>query len=228
MKRTFAVVGLGTLGTELVKALSEGGATVIAIDNDAHAVDQLKDSASQAVCMDVTNEQAFEDTGAFDVDVAILAMRRNFEVAVLATYMFRKHGVREIVAHVDSELEAQAIRAVGATSVVFPEKDLARWLAQRLLYPGLTPHVSLGGDVSILEIPCPASFVGKTLADLHLRKKHEVAVIAIKRPADEKHANGNGSTEVVPSPESPLTAGSVLVVLGKSKTLEAFIAHLSR
>ncbi len=221
MKRTFAVIGLGTLGSQLVRSLYEGGADVLAIDKDEDAVSRLKDNATQAICVDVSNEQALEEAGVFDVGVAVLALRRNFDMTVLGTYMCKKRGVKEIVVHVDSDLEAQAIQAVGATSVVFPERDLARYLAQKLLFPKLSDHVSLGHDVNIVELRCPERFVGKTLADLCIPKKYDVVVVAVRQEPPDGQADRN--VKIVPSPDEPLEAGSILVVLGRSKSLDVFV-----
>ncbi|NUM54284.1 MAG: TrkA family potassium uptake protein [Candidatus Hydrogenedentes bacterium] len=218
MKRTFAVVGLGTLGAQLVRSLYEGGADVIALDKDEDAVSRVKDTSTQAICVDVANEQALDDAGVFEVDVAILALRRNFEITVLGAFMCKKRGVQEIIVHVDSDLEAQVVRAIGATSVVFPERDLARYLAEKLLHPKLTDHVSLGHDVDIAELQCPQRWVGKTLADLRIRKKHDVVVVAIRQD------DANQDVQIVPSPDEPLRAGNVLVVLGRSKALDAFVS----
>lgn len=222
MKRTFAVIGLGTLGSQLARSLYEGGADVLALDKDEAAVGRVRDSATQAICIEVTNEQALEEAGVFDADVAILALRRNFDITVLATFMCKQRGMKEIIVHVDSELEAQAIEAIGATQVVFPERDLARYLAQKLLFPKLSDHVSLGHDVDVVELRCPDHFIGKTLADLHIPKKYDVVVVAVRQEQLEKGAGTE--VEIVPSPNAPLQAGSILVALGRSKSLDAFVA----
>lgn len=224
MKRTFAVIGLGTLGAQLVKSLYAGGADVIAADKDEDAVNRLKDEATQAICVDVINEDALEAAGIFDVDVAILALRRNFDMTVLGTYMLKKRGVKEIIVHVDSLLESQAIQAIGATSVVFPERDLARYLAEKLLYPKLSDHVSLGHDVNVVEVRCPERFVGKTLADLKIPKKYDVVVVAVRQ--EPKAGEAEHEIKIVPAPDAPLPAGCILVVLGRSKALDTFVSSI--
>ena len=224
MKRTFAVIGLGTLGSQLVKSLNEGGADVIAADRDEEAVNRLKDVATQAICVDVSNEAALETAGIFDVDVAILALGKHFDMTVLGTFMLKKRGVKEILAQVDTLLEAQAVHAIGATSAVFPERDLARFIAHKLLYPGIGDHVSLGHDVNVVEVRCPERFVGKTLADLRIPKKFDVVVVAVRQ--EPQTGQPGQDIKIVPSPDAPLAAGSVLVVLGKSKALDAFVSSL--
>ena len=48
----FAVIGLGRFGSLLVRALSEEGMEVIAVDRNQHAVEAVKDYATVAVAFD--------------------------------------------------------------------------------------------------------------------------------------------------------------------------------
>lgn len=217
MKKTFVVVGLGTFGAAAASALYKGGATVIAVDHDEKAVNRMKKLATQAICVDVDNEEALESVGVFDANVVILALRRHFDTSVLATHMFKNHGVNEIVVHIDSEREASAILSIGATETIFPERDMAEHLAQRLLCPELAKQIPLSPDTGIIEIPCPSGFSGQSLAELQIRKRFGVTVIAVKTPKPE---GGEEELNAAPSPEEVLSSGSTLIVLGKTKHLQ--------
>ena len=115
MKRTFAVIGLGTLGSQLVRSLYEGGADVLP-STDEDAVSRLKDNATQAICLHGPTNRRWKN-GFFRRWRCRAGVAADFDMTVLGTYMC-KRGVKEINAG-RSDLEAQAIQAVGATSVVF-------------------------------------------------------------------------------------------------------------
>ena len=87
MKRTFVVVGLGTFGMRTAQALYAGGADVLAIDQDEQVVAQVSPMVTRAVCADATDEKVLSTVGAFDVDCAIVAIRRQFDTTVLLTHM---------------------------------------------------------------------------------------------------------------------------------------------
>ena len=218
MARTVLVVGLGTFGLQAAKALYQGGATVIAIDVDSKAVEAAQDSVTQAVCVDVNNESALEAAGAFDVDVVVLALRHYFATSVLATHMFKTRGVKDIVAHVDSNREAAAVRAIGATTAVFPERDMALRVAQQLLNPGLGEQIPVGGDMVMIDLTCTAFSAGKTLEELQIGHIKGLAVVAIRSKPDKP--GKEEKVALTPPPDTVVNPGDILIVIGTGKALE--------
>ena len=216
-RASVVVVGLGTFGFQTATVLYEGGANVLAIDRVEGKIDEISNSVTKAICVDVTHTDALRANGAFDMDVAVVALRRHFDASVLATHALRKEGVEEILVQVDTEQEAEAIVAVGATSAVFPERDMAERIARNILVPGIIDYLPLGADVAIIEAPTPGSFIGKTLIELNVRSQFGITVIAIT-----SQAGGTESVEVAPPPDQPLTGGGNLVVIGKTQQLEEF------
>ena len=225
MEKMFVVFGLGTFGMQTAQALYRGGATVLVIDYNEQMVEHVSASVTQAVCAEATDEEALQAVGVFDANAAIVALRRHFDTSVLVTHLLKARGVKEILVQVDSEKEADAIRAVGATAVIFPERDMAERIARALLVPDLAEQIPLGDDVGIIETPCPPHFVSKTLIDLDIRRNFGVMVIAIKsRLLAEK---GKEKVEVAPPPDQPLRPGDRLLVIGHSSALARFKESLS-
>lgn len=221
MKKTFCVIGLGTFGYRTAVDLYEGGADVLALDVDEDVVDQISNRVTRAACLDATDEEAMRAVGAFEADTAIVSIRRHFDTTVLVTHALRRENVPQILVQVDSDKEADAIRVLGATGVIFPERDMAERIARNLLMPDLADQIPLGERHGIIDAPCPAEFVGKTLIELNIRKNHRVTVLAIRR----KGSKGSGGVlHVDPAPDEPLQKGDVLVILGESKRLTAFKA----
>jgi trk system potassium uptake protein TrkA len=120
---------------------------------------------------------------------------------------------------VETEHQAQAIRMIGATNVVFPERDTALQLVRSLMYPGLADQIALGEDFSVLDVPCPPQFDGQSLAALNLRRKHHVTLLATKLPATAEHSE---RMNINPTPDEPLDADSHLIVVGSHKRLTQF------
>ncbi len=221
MKKTVLVIGLGTFGTQIARTLSQGGANVLAIDLDEERVNWVSKYVAKAVRANAIDSKAMKSVGAYDAEIAIVALRRHFDMSVLTTNLLRQAGIKQILVQVDSELEADAIQMVGATSVIFPERDMATRMAHKLLVPDLAEFIPLGADTSIIEIPCPASFVGKSLAELQVRKISDVTVIGVK---SHEKVGGKIVVEVqVPiHPNKQLKASETLIVVGKTVNLESF------
>ncbi len=220
MKLNVVVLGLGTFGSQAAVSLSEGDANVLAVDIDERAVERISSQVTRAMCADATNEEAMEAAGALEVDTAVVALRRHFATAVLAVYMLRKHGVERIFAHVGTEQEGEAIRAVGATDIVFPEHDMADRVAQKLLTPDLADLIPLDRNVVIVEMPCPQSFVGKSPADLDIRRKYGVTIIAVRSAPPEPGASGE--INVAPASDVTLEHGDIIYLIGEVEQLDAF------
>ncbi|MDX2175590.1 MAG: TrkA family potassium uptake protein [Candidatus Sumerlaeia bacterium] len=215
--RSFVVIGLGTFGAQTARQLYAGGASVLAIDKMELEVDMIANHVTRAVAADATNEEVLGKLGAFDCDVAIVALRRHFDVTVLVTHMLKRNGMDEILVQVDSDKESSAIRAVGASQVIFPEKDMAETLARRLLVPDLADQIPLGEDCGVIELPVPEAFIGKSLIELDVRRNHAVNVIAVKLPPDDR--SKKPKVQLNPPPGQPLPRGAVLMVLGDSRSL---------
>ena len=78
-------------------------------------------------------------------------------------------------------LHGRILEKLGVTRVVFPEREMAMRIAHSLVIPNVLDYIELSGDFSIVEVPAPAEFFGKTLRDIGLRARFGLTTIAIKR-----------------------------------------------
>ena len=84
------------------------------------------------------------------------------------------------------------------TRVVFPEREMAVRIAHSLVIPNVLDYIELSGDFSIVEVPAPPEFFGKTLRDIGLRARFGLTTIAIKRRQGRARAS---FTTVSPGPD---------------------------
>ena len=99
---------------------------------------------------------------------------------------------------------------IGANKVVFPEKDSGIRLAKNLLSSGFIDVIELTEDVSMLELDVKEEWIGKSLLELHLRKKYSINVIAIKE---------NNKVQTNIDPTILLNNNMKLIVVAKSSKL---------
>ena len=95
--------------------------------------------------------------------------------------------------------------------VVFPERDIADRVVRRLMVPDLLEHIPLSAGTAILEVPVPASFVGRSIMELEIRTRFHVYVIGVKR---RDAASRTPQVELAPTPATTFRGGDVLLVLG--------------
>ncbi len=213
-RRSFAVIGLGRFGSATAVTLSELGQDVIGIDSSEERVREMSDVLLQAVQLDATDEKALRAAGIHTVDVAIISIGENIESSVLVVMLVKELGIKTIIAKAVTPLHGRILEKLGVSRVVFPEREMAQRLAHSLVVPNVLEYIELSRDFSIVEIPAPAEFVGKTLRQLELRSRYGLTLIALKRPTDRGLV-----TNISPGADDPIQAGDVLALLGSHERL---------
>jgi trk system potassium uptake protein TrkA len=214
MKR-FTVIGLGRFGSNLARALTAGGAEVIAIDKDRDIIENIRDHVTVAIRLDSTDENALKSQGIDRVDIAVVGMGagHGFESAILTVVNLKRLGVPQIYARAENLTAGTVFTAIGADDVIYPEIETAQRWAYRLIMPHIEEKIDFSPGYSLARITAPASFNGKTVMDLQLRQKYNVNLVAIKR-ADQNIKPDEDSIINVPMPSTVIYADDILMVAG--------------
>lgn len=242
MKR-FAVIGLGRFGRRLAVMLARAGAEVIAVDRDRDVIEDIRDSVTLAICMDGTDENALRTQGLDKVDVAVVGLGTDFENAMLTTVILKQLGVPLVVSRATTVVRADILKRIGADALVNPEEEAAYRWAHRLLGPSVIEQIELAEGHSLVQVPVPEEWVGKSLAELDVRRRYGVNVVAIRHPASpaaeaealrgsekekEKSAKSvaaptdrGGEVIEVPLPHSKLSAGDIVVLIGADEAISS-------
>lgn len=209
-----AVIGLGSFGINVVAALAKKkDIEIIAIDMDENKVNEIKDLATQPINMDATNKDNLVSIGIEDVDVAVVSSGPSLEPSILTVHILKQLGTPHIIAKALSEDHEKILRLIGATEVVFPERDEAQKLGHQINAPNLIDYLPLQSGFVIQEIAPPDAFIGKTLIEIGLRKKYKVTVLAIKSIIPDV-------TTINPGGEEVIKESDILIVFGESDDIE--------
>ena len=209
----FAVIGLGSFGSNIAKTLYEKGNEVLAVDEDKEKIDEVKNFVSHAVHMDAADKENLQALGIKDMDVVIVSLGPEMEASILTVLYLNEMGTKRIVAKALTEDHAKILESVGATEIIYPEKDMAIKTALKLSCPNVLEYLPLISGFGIQEIAPPEKFIGKNLRELDLRNKYGIQVIAIKELIPEK-------TTFVPKADFVLKDSDILVIMGEDKQLE--------
>ena len=211
---TYAVIGLGRFGSAVASTLVELGQEVIGIDSGEERVRQMADVLSQTAQLDATDVKALREIGVQDVDCAVVSIGENIEASLLVVMQVKDLGVPRIIAKAVTELHGRILERLGVTRVIFPEREMAIRVAHSLVVPNVLDYIELSKDFSIVEVPAPRAFVGKTLKQLELRPRFGLTLIAIKR-----HSGPGGveKTTVAPSADEMIEEGDVVALIGATE-----------
>lgn len=213
-RKRYAVLGLGQFGRSLAEELCEAGCEVLAVDRNPKLVEQIRDRVTSAAVADVKDPAALGELVNDTFDGAIVAMGDSLESCILATLQLKEIGVPMIYAEASDPQRAEVLTRIGANKVISPERDYGRRLARGLAGHDLIDFVPLTVGYGVCEIVAPDWCVGKSLAELNLRRERKLAVIAIR---DLK-----GRVTVVPDADTMIAADDQLTIVGQDTDLADF------
>lgn len=211
--KQFAIIGLGNFGYYLAIHLYEKGHEVLAIDRRSALVQDIKDHVSQAVVADATDIKALEALGVKEMDTVVVCIGTNLGDSILTVLNLNDLGIKHLLAKATSESHARILKKTGAHEIVFPEKDQAVHLGERLHNPNVLDYLPSIENYSIVRIPPPSSFVGKALRELNLINRYGVQIVAIRKEDSEE-------INIIPTANYIVTEKDLMIILGPNPKLD--------
>jgi trk system potassium uptake protein TrkA len=203
---------MGIFGFNIVKELYENGFDVIAIDKNKDAVQMARDCSTKAIVADGTNREVMEEIGIQEDDVVIVSFGEDLAAATLTTLHLKQMKIRTIIVKAPNEEHKLILEKIGATEVMIPEREIAHKVARSLISPNVLEYLPLSEDYVISEVAPPNEFLGKNLAELQLRSRYHIEVIAIKDVLSDK-------LTMIPKATFVLKDGDILVVVGREEEI---------
>lgn len=210
--KTILLIGLGRFGRHVAMKLHELNHQVMAVDQDEEKVNRILPYVTSAQIGDSTNEEFLASLGVRNFDVCIVAIGDNFQSSLETASLLKEAGAKKVVARAARDIQAKFLLRNGADEVVYPERQIAVWTAIRYSSDNISDYIALGDDHAIFEIQVPYNWVGKTIGQLDVRKRHHVSILAIKQ-------NGHFAMTVI-TPETCLPANSTMLVLGTNQNVQ--------
>jgi len=211
------IVGLSAFGMTVARRLTELGCQVLAIDSNQERVQTMRDTVTQAVVADATDKELLTTLGVRDADAVVVSLGDQIDRSILVTLALKEVGAKNVIVKGVSDDHRKVLELIGVNEVIFPERDMAVRVANRLSAPRIVDQIELGQGYSVIELAAPQPWVGKTLLELGVRAKYTVEVILVK-----KSARGRALPEIdVPRPDAVIEPDDMLVVVGNDDALDA-------
>jgi trk system potassium uptake protein TrkA len=212
MKRV-VVIGLGIFGSQLARQLYDKGIEVVAIDKNKDVVQRIKDHSTKAVLADATDKEVLESIGIDAADTVVISFGEDLSASTLLTLYLKEMKVKEVIVKVPNEDYKRILLKVGASEAIIPEREIANKVARSIISPNVLEYLPISEDYTIVELAPPSSFIGKSLAELDLRKRYQLQVIAIRDVLLEK-------LQMVPRASSIIKDSDVLVIIGREEDIQ--------
>lgn len=206
--KTILLIGAGQFGVHLAKKLNQLGHEILAVDSLEERVDRILPYCTSAQIGDASDSEFLETLGIEDYDVCFITIGDNFQDSLETTSLVKELGGKIVVARASNDVHAKFLLRNGADQIFYPEKQVADWAAIKCSSEHILDFMELGGDIALYEVDVPDEWVGKTIGQLDVRRRHHINIIGKKQ---------NGRLDITLSPDTVFNPGETIFVLGTKK-----------
>ncbi|WNB90556.1 TrkA family potassium uptake protein [Bacillus sp. NEB1478] len=218
MKKQYAVIGLGRFGGSMVKALSDQGMEVLAIDIDEERVNEFSNIATHAVIADTTDEGVLKSLGIRNFQHVVVAIGDNLQASILTTLILKEMGVEKITVKAQNDYHEKVLKKIGADKIIHPERDMGIRIAHQIVSSSVLDYLELSDEHSMVELKASEKMNGKTLIELDIRARFGCNVVAIKRGKE---------IYVSPKANQSIHPDDILIVIGRDKDINRLEKHIT-
>ncbi|MBR5372710.1 MAG: TrkA family potassium uptake protein [Oscillospiraceae bacterium] len=210
--KSVLIIGAGQFGIHIAKRMGKMRCEIMAIDNSEERINAILPYVTNAQIGDSTNADFVSSLGIPDYDVCIVTISDNFQNSLETTALLRELGARKIISRAQNDVQEKFLLRNGADETVYPEKQTANRLAIKESSDDILDVFQIDHDVNIYEVRMPKAWAGKTVAELDIRKKHHLNIIAVRTPEQL----------VVPMPDMVLLPEDDLLIIGNIKDVKKY------
>lgn len=209
--KSILLVGLGRFGRHIAEKLNALNHQVMAVDRREGRVDAILPFVTNAQIGDSTNPDFLTSLGIRNFDFCIVAIGDDFQSSLETTSLLKELGAKLVVSRAASDVHAKFLLRNGADEIIYPEKQLANWVAIRYSADHIFDYIELDDNHAIFEVQVPQDWIGKTVGELDVRKKYGINIMGLKE---------NGKMNLTVTPATGITASQTLLVLGTMRQIQ--------
>lgn len=209
-KKSVLLIGLGKFGTQIAEELYKLGHDIMIVDQNEERVSNAMKYAANGQIGNSTNADFLKTLGINDYDFCIVSIGGDFQSSLETTCLLKELGAKTVISRAESDAQAKFLLRNGADEVVYPEKQLAAWMAIKYSSESIIDYIEVDENCSILEVTIPKDWLGKTIRQIDIRNKYGINIVALKQ-------NGKASANF--SPDEVLIKDYTMLVIGSYKSI---------
>ncbi|MCR4615662.1 MAG: TrkA family potassium uptake protein [Clostridiales bacterium] len=209
--KSFLLIGAGKFGKSIAMELNRMGQQVMIVDKNEDLIEDIMPYVTDGQIGDCSNKEFLRLLGVSNFDTAIVTIAEDFQSSLETTLNLKELGAKHVIARALNDVHEKFLLRNGADEVIFPEKQMAKWIAVRYSANNILDYVEIDGDCSMFELQVPSSWIGKTVVDLNVRNKYDINIIALKK---------NQKMNIFVKPDTVLEEDMTMFVVGEIKNLQ--------
>ncbi len=210
-KKSVLLIGAGKFGAHIAQKLYEMGHEVMVVDHDEERINAIMPIVTDAQIGDSTNEEFLRSLGVESYDACIVTIGNDFQSSLETTSLLKELGAKQVISRSERDGQAKFLLRNGADEIVYPEKQLASWIAIRCTADHILDYIEIDEEHAIFEVTVPKDWVGLSVGEIDIRRKYNINIMAVKE---------NGKMNVAVTPDTVLTEDKTLLVLGEYKAIQ--------
>ena len=210
--KNILIIGLGRFGKHIAMQLNQMGHEIMAVDLNEERVEKVLPFVTNAQIGDSPDAEFLKSLGIGNYDICFVTIGGSFQNSLETTSLLKELGARLVISRAERDVHEKFLLRNGADKVVYPEKQVAKWASIRYADDHILDYMEVDASHAIFEVEIPYEWIGKTIGELDIRKKHNINILAVK--------NEGGEIGVAISADTVLNDGSTLLVLGDYKTIQ--------
>ena len=209
--KSILLIGVGRFGRHIAAQLAQMGHQVMAVDTNEERINEVMPFVTNAQIGDSTNAAFLRSLGVGNFDVCMVTISGNFQNSLETTSLLKELGAKCVVSRAERDVQAKFLLRNGADHVVYPEKQVARWVAIRYTSNHISDYIEIDDQHAIFEVEVPEGWAGKSIGELDIRRKFGINILGIKRA---------GKTDVSVTSETVLAKDETILALGEYKAMQ--------
>ena len=208
--KSVLIVGAGQFGIHIAKRMSQLQCEIMAVDSEEERINAILPYTTNAQIGDSTNADFMGSLGIPDFDVCMVTISDSFQDSLETTALLKELGAKKVISRAQNDVQEKFLLRNGADETVYPEKQTAIRLAIKEASDDILDVFHLDRHINIYEVRVPKAWNNKTIAELDIRRKHNLNIIAIK----------TGGQLLLPTPDMVLDEEVSILMLGNMKDLQ--------
>ena len=208
--KSVLLIGLGHFGKHIAMKLNDLEHQILAVDLNEERIQEALPYVTEAQIGDSTNKEFLLSLGVRNFDVCIVTIGDNFQNSLETVWLLKELGAEKVIARASQEMQEKFLLRNGADEVVYPEKQLASWMAIRCTSEHILEYVELDDDYAILELEVPQIWDGRTIVELDIRRRYGINVLGVR---------DNGKLNMDIKPDMRLSEQQSILVVGHEKAI---------
>ncbi len=211
--KSILVIGMGKFGHYLARSLANKGNQIMIVDKDETKMSDLLDVVTSAKIADCTRREVLSTLGVGEFDRCVVCVTDDFQSSLEITDLLIELGARHVTALAATDIQEKFLYRIGAQRVIHPDRDIANRLAIKLSHDSVLDYIAVSGDFSIYELMPPKKWTERSIAELKVRAKWGITVLAIRQ----------GEKIVMPDATYCFQSDEPMIVMGREEDIRRLI-----